>query len=87
MFDTIAKLSLLVAALALFTAGADAQSSRAQRLCAKSKDQVRCMCAATNGGRIYRSLDDSRRAWLAMYSRSDMEAYIACMKRKGRGNS
>lgn len=83
MIDTVARLLLLAAVFAVLTAGADAQSPGDQRLCAKSKDPVLCMCAMANGGR-WEHLPGRTRPLLAIDSEADAARFRACMARKGR---
>lgn len=87
MFTFVAKLALATAVLVLFAPRADAQSQRMQRIqqvCAKTKDNVRCTCLLTNGGRFDRMPGATR---YKIYLRNDdSDRFIACMRRNGRPN-
>lgn len=83
MLANTAKLSLVIAVLALFATTADAQQ-RVHRACTKSKDKVKCTCFRENGGHIVNRPGGSRRA--VILSMAEVDGYIACMRRNGRPN-
>jgi hypothetical protein len=83
MLATAAKLALVAAMLALFATGADAQ--RGHSRCAKTKDPVKCTCLTANGGRFDR-MPGATRYKIYMYSMADIDRYLACMRRHGRGD-
>jgi hypothetical protein len=86
MLRHVPRLALAAAVVVLIAPGADAQSrsERIQRVCAKTKDKVRCTCLLENGGRFDRVPGATR---YKIYLRNDdSDRFIACMRRSGRPN-
>jgi hypothetical protein len=80
MLATAAKLALVVAAFALLATSADAQ--RDHRICAKSKDKVRCQCVMANGGQVY--LVPPGRVRLIAPTAGSADRIARCLQRAGR---
>jgi hypothetical protein len=73
------KLVLVATTFALFTSNANAEDVHPN--CVKSKDKVKCTCFFANGGPI-ENFSGRRRA--VIWTIGQVDAHIACMKRRGR---
>jgi hypothetical protein len=82
MLAIASKLALVAALLTLLAPTADAQ--RVHPRCAKVKDKAMCTCFFENGGQVVDRLGGGKRAQI--WSDSDAEGYIRCMRRNGRAN-
>ena len=82
MLGNAIKLVLVTTIFALFTINANAAET-VHPNCVKSKDKVKCTCAFSNGATID---NFSGRSRVHIWTIGQMDAYIACMKRHGRGS-